>query len=547
MNDKTSLPWLRRPVDRTRRSGRVLFIGLDAAEPLLLQRWAAEGALPAIAALLREGQLATPDCPTGLGNGGTWPAVFTGMSAATNGRYYYQRFDADSYRHVDFDHDLDYALPTFWTLASDAGKRVAVIDMMRGPLATSINGVQIADWLTHGSLLPPRSTPSPLIEHVIHEFGADPWHGHSDDNYHAAADKNPATWLDATLRRVDSKGACSERLLAAEDWDIFATTFSELHDFGHLFWHAHDSTHPAFDADRFARDGDPLKAVYRAVDRWVGRLIDQAGPGTHVMLFTGPGMGPNYTANRALDDILLRLEGSYSSLPLRRRAVGWSRSAYKAMVPSAVRTRLNLRQRMAAVTSAAPNAFDPHSLSSRLFFPLMNNDNAGAVRLNLQGRESRGRVTPAEAAPLLRRLVDDLRAIVNAETGEPLIREIVETGKTYSGPRLDQLPDLFLVWNRPRPIRKVASPRIGRITVPQDPIRTGDHNERMLLAFRPASASDTSIDGASLRAEDIAPTLLDLTGVPTTVRFDGVSRVRDETEPVRAGLGPVRNRGNVRA
>lgn len=382
---------------------------------------------------------------------------------------------------------------------------------------------------------------------MIREFGADPWDGHSDDKYHAAADKNPATWLDAALRRIDSKGVWSERLLAAEDWDIFATTFSELHDYGHLFWHTHDPAHPAFDADRYACDGDPLKAAYRAVDRWVGRLIDQAGPGTHVMLFTGPGMGPNYTANRALDDILLRLEGSYSSLPLRRRAVGWLRSAYKAVVPGAVRARLNIRQRMANVTSATPNAFDPHSLSGRLFFPLMNNDNAGAVRLNLQGRESRGRVTRAEAAPLLKRLTADLRAIVNIETGEPLIREIVETAKTYPGPALDQLPDLFLVWNRPRPIRKVASPMIGRITVPQDPIRTGDHNERMLLAFRPASATDISIDGASLRAEDIAPTLLDLIGVPATVRFDGVSRARDETGPVRAGSDPVRNRGNVYA
>ena len=533
MNDRTSTAWLQPPVDRAGRPGRVIFIGLDAAEPLLLQRWAREGALPAIAALLRDGQVATPACPAGLGNGGTWPAVFTGMRAGANGRYFYQRFDAATDRHVPFDHDCDYPVPTFWELAGVAGKRVAVVDMMRGSLAASINGIQIADWLTHGSELAPRSKPAHLIDEVIREFGADPWDGHSDNKYRDAADKSPLTWFSEALQRVDSKGACSQRLMAAEPWDIFATTFAEMHDYGHLFWHLHDPTHPDFDAESFARHGDLLKAVYCAVDRWVGRLVDQAGPDTHVVLFTGPGMGPNYSANRALDEILLRLEAQYSPLPLQRKAVAWSRAAYKATVPESLRIRLNVRQRVAA---ARAKPFDPHSLSTRLFFPLKNNDNAGAVRLNLVGRESRGRVTRAEAAPLLRRLVDDLRAIVNAETGEPLIHEIVETGQTYSGALLDQLPDLFLVWNRPKPIRKVASPKIGRVTVPQDPLRTGDHNDRMLLAFRPARDAGTSVDCASIRAEDIAPTLLDLADVCTSLKFDGVSRVTGKIHTGQAGL-----------
>ena len=508
------------------RRGKVLFIGLDAAESTLLQRYMDDGELPAIASLVRTGDVATPPPPPGLGNGATWPTAFTGMGPASNGRYYYQQFDPATYRFVDFIDDRDFAGPPFWTLASDAGKRVAVIDMVHGPLATSINGTQIVDWLTHDRMFPARSMPPDLIHTVERTFGADPWGGHADKAYGALADKDPAVWLAKTVDRIERKAEYSARLLESEDWDLFTTVFSDTHDFGHLFWHLHDPGHPGFDPQWFARHGDPMKTVLRAIDSGVAQLLDVAGPDTHVILFTGPGMGPNYSANLALEDMLLRLESSYTSLPLRRRAKSMLREVYKRSLPHSIRARINLSERARSMAPSASVRFDPRSLSGRMFFQVPNNDNAGAVRLNIAGRESRGVLSPAEADAMTRRLVADLRDIRNDETGEPLVSEVIIAKERFSGPLLDSLPDLLVVWNRPKPIRRISSSRIGSIAVPMHPVRTGDHTDRTLFIHRSAQDDQARVDTALLRVEDIAPIVLELLGVPVPGAFDGVARVK---------------------
>ena len=447
------------------------------------------------------------------------------MGPASNGRYYYLQFDPATYRFVEFDEDSDFSSPSFWALASDAGKRVAVIDMVRGPLTSGINGVQIVDWLGHDRMRGSRSVPPDLMGVVEKEFGTDPWNGHADDAYRAATNKDPAAWLDETIRRIDRKGAYSERLLEAEDWDLFATVFSDPHDFGHLFWHLHDPGHPNFDAQWFARNGDPLETILGAIDRNVARLIERVGPDTHVILFTGPGMGPNYSANLALDELLRRLESSYVRTPLRGRVSSLLRTTYRRALPETTRARLNLTSRLRSIASTDTDRFDPFSLSGRRFFAVPNNHNAGAVRLNIAGREARGLLSLATADALLRRLSSDLREIRNAESGLPLIAEVVITKDRYSGPVADNLPDLLLVWNRPGPIRRIASKGIGSMAVPQNSRRTGDHNDRVFFAFRSAPSVHAEIDCARICAEDMAPTILRLMGVDVSCTFDGTARV----------------------
>lgn len=523
MNDHTALSHL--PGGSLHR-GKVLFIGLDAAESTLLQRYMDAGELPALASLVRTGDVATPPPPPGLGNGATWPTAFTGTGPASNGRYYYRQFDPATYRFVDFVDDLDFASPPFWTLASAAGKRVAVIDMVHGPLATSINGVQIVDWLTHDRMFPARSMPPDLIHGVEREFGSDPWGGHADNAYRALADKDPAVWLAKTVDRIERKAEYSARLLESEDWDLFATVFSDTHDFGHLFWNLRDPGHPGFDPEWFARHGDPMKTVLRAIDSGVERLLEIAGPDAHVVLFTGPGMGPNYSANLALEDILQRLESGYTSLPLRRRAKSMLRTLYMRTLPQPVRARINLSERARSMAPRASVRFDPRSLRERLFFAVPNNDNAGAVRLNIAGRESRGVLSPAEAEAITRRLVADLHDIRNDETGEPLVAEVVITKQRFNGALVDHLPDLLVVWNRPRPIRRIKSSKIGSIAVRTHPVRTGDHTDHTFFIHRCAQDDRARVDTALLRVEDIAPTVLQLLGVPVPDTFDGVARVK---------------------
>ena len=52
----------------------------------------------------------------------------------------------------------------------------------------------------------------------------------------------------------------------------------------------------------------------------------------------------------------------------------------------------------------------------------------------------------------MRFLTAELMKVVNADTGEPLIKDIVVTRREYSGEYLEKLPDLLVTWNRNAPI-----------------------------------------------------------------------------------------------
>ena len=99
------------------------------------------------------------------------------------------------------------------------------------------------------------------------------------------------------MRRVEAKGDCCAELLASKDWDLFVTVFADSHCIGHQCWHLHDPEHRDHDPAIRAELGDPMKAVYRAIDRQIGRLLAQLDGAAWVIFLTGPGMGPICSGN----------------------------------------------------------------------------------------------------------------------------------------------------------------------------------------------------------------------------------------------------------
>jgi Uncharacterized conserved protein len=132
---------------------------------------------------------------------------------------------------------------------------------------------------------------------------------------------------DQSIDRIKTKTDFSSYYLEQGGWDLFMTVFADPHDVGHQCWHLHDPGHPKHDPDWVRQFGNPIQDLYVAIDAAIGKLVEQAGPQATVMVFTGPGMGPNYTANFLLDGILRRLEG-----PPNRGSVttmGTLKSAYR--------------------------------------------------------------------------------------------------------------------------------------------------------------------------------------------------------------------------
>jgi Uncharacterized conserved protein len=143
-----------------------------------------------------------------------------------------------------------------------------------------------------------------------------------------------------------------------------------------------------------------------------------------------------------------------------------------------------------------------------------HNENSGAIRINLVGREPNGQVQPGvEYNALCEALTEDLLDLVNFDTGRRVVREVIRVSDSYHGDCLEQLPDLFAVWNREAPIASIGSPKVGKISASYPGHRTGDHTPNNLLIAQ----GPTVVLGPLTHlpaVEDVAPTLAALLGVP---------------------------------
>lgn len=501
----------------------VLFIGLDSAEPGLLRRWMDDGSLPCLAGLVKQGRLAQVDTCPAIGDGAFWPSLYTGVNPARHGRYFLRQIVPGSYREREFDEDRQLASPPFWKQLSDTGRRVAVIDVFRAALTPGLNGLQLADWYVHGTCPgTTRSWPPGFAQQTLARYGKDPFDGRIDSYLLANPDIHDAVRL--LEKRIKRKTKLCVELLLGQDWDLFFTVFSEAHDIGHVAWHRHDPLHPLFDPAWSRQHADPVRKVYMALDASLGELVDSAGKDTHVVLMAGLGMEPACTANYVLDSILLRLEQGF-----------WGRQSRR------VRGLCRRVLRTASVGNSAPVP-----RSQRRCYSVPHNEHAGAIRLNIAGREPAGRLrSAAEVRVFCDWLEKQLGAIRACDTGEPLVRQLIRSPDVFSGGRLCTLPDLFVVWNREKPFTRIASPVLGQMRIPLPQRRTGDHSRNAVFGIFGQGCRGVG-EPVSMQAEDIAPTVCRLLGFDPGI-FDGrvVEALLPEKQspPVLADIRPLPARG----
>jgi len=505
------------------RTPRCVVIGLDSADFDLVVRWADAGLLPALGGLLRRAAWGRIANPIGFEAGSAWPTWATGVGPEVHGQYDgWFKFDTRTYQPAQLSPD-EVPCRTLWQRASDAGRRVCVIDYPYAFHDPGVNGIQVADWHTHVRTMPHglTTTPPGLAASIAAEFGTNPL-VHDDpcpSNYaDLSAAPAVATFRDRLVGRVQAKAALSERLLRDGDADLFITVFHEPHDVGHMCWHLHDPAHERHDAAIAAAVGDPVRDVYAAVDAAVARLLAATTKDDLVLVHLSHGMGTERTASNFLTDILEAIDDAYRGPPPPTR-LDRVRGVWRALVPAAVRDAVN-RQRFAKQVYVRN---EDSRVRSRAFFELSPNQSTGGVRFNLAGRERNGIVQPGAAYRALRdRLAGDLRAIENPDTGRPLVDAVLSVDELYAGPRRGSLPDLLLEWDKSGPIARVRSPLFGELANRRPRLRTGDHINKDGVYFALGPGILPGRIGRTVNVKDFAPTLSRRLGLPED-GYDGAA------------------------
>lgn len=519
---------------------KLLFLGVCAGERDLIVEWARAGVMPTFRTLLERGLVGKTCSTPGFYVQCTWPAFYTGTGPAKQGIHSWQQLRPGTYDfYRAFTPDCVQSTP-FWDHLSDAGRRVAVLDIPHSGPSKRINGVQLVEWGAHDANHGFATSPPALADEIVARFGVHPQRGLCDADRTA---EELAGFRDGLLRGIESKLAITKHFLAQEDWDFFAQVFTESHCIGHQGWHMHDRHHPRFSEADAAITGDPVRDVYVAIDRAIGEILAAVDERTTVVVMASHGMNGKYVPQFMLGDILVKLGVAVNR---RAEAGGPNTIAMKRAIdpvltwawqhtPEAARALLQPLRHRARDWVATPSRDLPLTLDpaeSRCFI-ITNNHTHGGIRVNLKGREPAGKVEPgAEYEALLDQLARDFREIVNVETGKRIVNRVMRTSDYYNGPRTGHFPDLLIEWTCAEPVRAVASPRLGRIDKRYSYCRTGEHNPAgMFIAAGPGIAPGRLDRIVSVT--DFAPTFCAALGVPGG-DFDGT--------PIPEIVGPLRER-----
>ncbi|MEM7758542.1 MAG: alkaline phosphatase family protein [Cyanobacteria bacterium P01_A01_bin.40] len=466
-----------------------MVIGLDSADSKLLIDWCDSGKLPVLKSLKEQGVWGKLASPPLMADDAAWASFSTSVSPAEHGRFFWKSFHSGSYDTPQFSAQ-DWKHEPFWNVLSQANKKVAIIDVPKCQLSKDLNGIQLANWLVHGRDDKTGSFPPSFAPDILSRYGNDQNDCPNSDEYLCLMETLSTEKLRLLLQRlinsVERKLSVATEVLNQGNWDLFLTVFKESHCVGHQFWHLLDEGHPQYDQVLAHELGDAIEKIYQLIDRSVGKLLELSDPDTNVIIFSNLGMAANYTGESYLDEILNRLE---SPVPPRFQP------KYRKLIKVKNRIQKKITRR------------ELHLNAHRKAFQLEHNEISGAIRINLKDREPAGRISPGrELEKFCAKLSQDLIDLVDPNTGNPIVKQVIRTETLFTGNHQDCLPDLLVEWRRDALITSVASKKIGLLRVNKPPYRTGNHTvDGIYFARGPAIVPNQNPSSASLM--DIGPTI----------------------------------------
>lgn len=537
---------------------RVVAIGLDAADPLLIEKWISQGHLKCLRSLREQGtynRLQSFDCYRAET---PWTTFLTGCSPQQTGYWSPIKLREGSYDVEEIGaYDFIEHSP-FYSLSNNY--RVAAFDLPHSRIADHVNGLQVSAWGAHSPLALSQSQPADLFNELIAKYGE-----------HPTLNRDHASCSDlAALRRlqqdlevgINRRSAICQDLLKRDKWDLFLTAFGETHAAQHYFWHLSQSDHPLNKALGVNTVEDLLLKTFKAVDRAIGEILSSVTEDTYVVVFATHGMDRNVMDLPSmvfLPELLYRFNfpskvgiaggrlGQPPGKPMvqgraKRGPIGalWSLKHDSHPLKRFMRRKLPTKLFNAIISSNSEaldlvSPFQLQKQSNPLFYqpalwyqpfwPQMKafalpSFSEGYIRINLQGREPQGIVAPSEYDDLCDELSQCLLYLKDARTGQPMVKDIVRP-RRWGINNDSKLPDadLVVLWQENSVSDVVDSPDYGRIG-PVPYFRTGSHRSRgFLLAKGPTITPNSELpDGHTL---DLAPTILTLMGASIPDYFEG--------------------------
>lgn len=496
----------------------VMVIGLDAATLELVRPWAAEGRLPNLARFLECGASGPLRTTLPVHSSAAWSTFATGTNPGKHGIVDFVQFTPNSYKPL-FASGARRQGETFWEIAGRQGVRGGIVNVPITYPPREYNGFIITGMLSPG-VRPEIAAPREVFGDLL---GVSPDYAIDPEMSKSGGSDVRLKYLEAVMRTMQARVAAAVGLYRKYRPPLFCVVFRAADQVCHYFWHdfeALQAGRASTDTDR--RLGEAIPTIYRKLDQAVGALVELAGDRADVLILSDHGAGPlrrglNMQAVLAESGLLAKARLPWISR-IARRAI-W---AFVHLAPLAWKNRI--KTGLPGLARRAAEVALTHSIDFTRTKAYPTCDSEG-IFINLRGRQPLGVVEPGQYEAVRDEVIRLFSELADPETGRRVARKVHRREEIWSGPELENLPDLFVEL-----ADKIYEVRAGSHggdkmfyplpeASPGSLSWSGDHRRDGLLMAMGPHVRHAQISGAQIA--DVPATILALLGCSIPEDFDG--------------------------
>jgi predicted AlkP superfamily phosphohydrolase/phosphomutase len=475
---------------------KVLLIILDGVRFDLIEKWAKEGMLPNMESMIRHGVSGNLQSIFPIHTMLAFSAMITGKNPGKTGIYDMQLQKPGTYKTI-VPNSTNIKSKTIFELLSEAGKTVGSINIPLTYPPQPVNGVTVCSWLT-----PPFAnyTYPKEVAKTLNDMG----YRIQPDDLEREHPKFEEEVYDVTEKRFGA----AKWFMQNHDWSFVSVLVVGTEHMHHNYAAFMDPKHPDHGPEQEA----VVKKYYSFVDENIGEMFKLIDEDTVVFVISDHGFGPSY-GELYLNTVLQKYD--YFT---PKRKFSLTRKIFEDLESSGIANKLRNVIKF-DLFKLMPEKIKNFISENRAISVNADWENTkayctgilGGIRINLVGREPGG-IVKKENYEKVRSEISE--ALKNDEDIGHLVRKVWKREELYSGPYLENIPDLVVELDK------------CYTTSPETPDRltgkwkkVGFHTLQGLFLARGRDIK--SYKRVDAKIVDITPTILHILGAAVPDDVDG--------------------------
>lgn len=502
---------------RSTEGRKVFVLGVDGATFDVIQPLVEKGDLPNFGKMMKEGAWGELESVIPPSSGPAWTSFQTGRTPSSHSIFDFVVKKANSYgtMYINASHIKG---PRIWDVLGKYGLKSGVINVMVTYPPREINGFMLTGGLTpEGKGF---AYPQSLAKEIEDRFGSYRlWGVGGITLTDGGEERFIQSYFSNEKRRMD----IARYMLGKQDWDFFMVMLESADPLQHELWKYIDPNHPRFDPNAPDAVKGAIVDFYREVDAFLGEMMQTLPEETTFCIMSDHGFGPMdryFLVNNFLIDIgMLKLKKSITG---RAKRMVFDRFSLERLYRLARKMGMNraakhfrggVKEKM--LSTVVPSFRDIDWSRTKAFAI----GASGHIYLNVKGREPEGIVDPDREYYQIRdHIIENLLALKDTKSDQQVVERAFTKDELHSGQFAVQAPDISFL-----PARGYSTLHREQFISPDlfiDSPSCGTHRLQGICLFHgPTIQKGKRIEGA--RIFDLAPTILQIYGLPVPTQMDG--------------------------